>query len=78
MGAARSVQITFVRWPIGVGEDMVLVGTDGLTAAAGGGAGLRAGADQVFQLPAGHVAGLGVLVVARATGDLLNDVTRDA
>jgi hypothetical protein len=57
---------------------MVLVRADGLAAAAGGGASLGAGADQVLQLAARHVAGLGVPVVAGAAGDRFDGGRGDA
>jgi hypothetical protein len=57
---------------------MVLVGTGGLAAAAGAGARLGAGLDQVTQPAAGGVAGLGVAVVARDLGDLLERAGRQS
>jgi hypothetical protein len=63
------MQITLAGWPVGEGDDVVLVGAGGLAAAAGGSTGLGAGADDVLQFAAGHVAEFGVAVIARAPGD---------
>jgi hypothetical protein len=78
VGAARGVQVAFVGWPVGVGDDVVLVGVDGLAAAAGTGAGLGTGADQVPQPAAGGIAGLGMPVIARPLGDPLQRAGRQA
>jgi hypothetical protein len=57
---------------------VVLVGMDRLAAAAGTGAGLGTGANQVPQPAAGKVAGLGMPVIARALGDPLQRAGRQA
>lgn len=47
MCTTRSMQVALVRRPLGVARDVVLVGVEGLAAAAGAGTGLGSGKDQV-------------------------------
>jgi hypothetical protein len=69
VAAAFGGEVALVGGAVGVGDGVIEVAVEGLGVAGGGGAGLVAGADQVPQLAAGHVAVFGVLVVAGVPGD---------
>jgi len=78
MRAARSVEVAFIGRAVRVGDHVILVGVDGLAAAARRGARLRACADEMPQLAAGDIAQFGVLVIAGALGDPLKGARRHA
>ena len=63
MPAALWVEVALIGGAVGVGDRVVEVAVDGLGVARGGGAHLVAGTNQVLELAARDVAGLGVSVV---------------
>ena len=73
VASAFGAEVALVGGTLGVGDCVVQVAVDGLSVAAGGIAGDRAGADEVAEFAAGGVAVLGVPVVAVALGDGLED-----
>ena len=67
--SAFRAEVALVGRAVGPGGGVVLVAVDGLGVAAGGVAGRGAGAQEVPELAAGGVPGLGLAVVALAPGD---------
>jgi hypothetical protein len=67
--SALRAEVALVGWAVGPGGCVVLVAVDRLSVAAGGIAGLGAGAEEVLEFAAGGVAVFGLAVVALATGD---------
>jgi hypothetical protein len=73
VASAFRAEVALVGRAVGPGCGVVEVAVDGLGAAAGGVAGDRAGADEVFEFAARGVAALGLSVVAGAMGDGVED-----
>src|SRR6185437_5495081 len=71
--AALRAEVALAGWSVRVRDGVVEVAVLGLGVAAGGVAGDGAGADQVGELAAGRVAGLGGGVVAARLGDGVRD-----
>src|SRR6476646_1082493 len=69
MSAALGAEVALAGWSVGVGDGVVKVAVLGLGVAAGGVAGDGAGADQVGELAARRIAGLGGGMIAARLGD---------